>query len=125
MAADFGIDVSGSDESTLLQAICSLEQGDEEEAVQPAERGGSTPKPLRRSLRKADGSGGAAAGGSSSKHAPQQTFLEPPGKQQKVADCWICKRPLTTTDPEDDTACARPDCTTGINSGAMDEGEKD
>ena len=45
VAADFGTDVSGSDESTLLQAIRSLENGDEEEAVQLAERGGAAPKP--------------------------------------------------------------------------------
>ena len=46
--------------------------------------------------------------------------MKPMEKQQKVADCWICARPLTTTDSEDDTACARPDCTTGTKSGAMD-----
>ena len=82
------MDVSGSNESTLLQAIRSLEKGDEEEAVQLAERGGAEPKPLRRSPRKADG-GGAAAGGSSSKRASQETLLKPTEKQQKVAKCWI------------------------------------
>ena len=75
----------GSNESTLIQAIRSLEKGDEE-AVQLAERGGAEPKSLRRSPRKADG-GGAAAGGSSSKRAPQETLLKPTKKQQKVAKC--------------------------------------
>ena len=84
-----------------------------------AEHGGAAPKPLRRSPRKVSG-GGAAAGGSSSKRVPQQPLLKPTEKQQKVADCWICERALTTTDPEDDTACARADCTTGMKSGAMD-----
>ena len=74
--------VSGSNESTLLQAIRSLEKGDEE-AVQLAERGGAEPKSLRRSPRKADG-GGAAAGGSSSNRASQQTLLKPTESSRRL-----------------------------------------
>ena len=89
LLADVGADF-GMDERTLLQAIRSLEKGDEGGggAAGGGECEGAEPKPLRRSPRTADG-GGAADGGSSSKRTSQQTLLKPTEKQQKVAECWI------------------------------------
>ena len=53
LLADFGVDVSGSNESTLLQAIRSLEKGDEEEVVQLAEASAKAPSPSRCAARRA------------------------------------------------------------------------
>ena len=48
-----------------------------------------------------------------------------PAFSRRLQKCWICGRALTITDPEDDTACARADCITGMNSGSMDGVEEE
>jgi hypothetical protein len=57
--------------------------------------------------------GGTGGGGAGAKRATEQQQLKPVSKESKLAAkvcCWICKRPFTTADPDDDTACARQDC---------------
>lgn len=72
--------------------------------------------------------GGTGGGGAGAKRAPVQQLLKPASKESKPAAkvCWICKRPFTTADPDDDTACARQDCSMhpGGASAAAGEGEE-
>ena len=131
VAADTCLDEADTGESTLLQAIRSLEKGDEEEAMKLVESGADAFKAPRSSPRHQNPAGGggsaregAGGGGSGAKRAPVQQLLQLTSKEAKPTEkvCWICHRPLTTTAPEDDTACARQDCSTAMRAGGGERG---